>query len=115
MSATDALSRSPLMRAQLLLRGSSFSIQTRVQEKNMKTLRKLASILVLALMLSLPAFAGQLDTPPCAQPAPGQLDTPPCQGSAPSDMATPSSTETAANMTYTEIATEVLENLLSIS
>ena len=82
----------------------------------MKTLRKLISVLVLALMLSLPAFAGQLDTPPCAQPAPGQLDTPPCQGTAPGDMSGPSSslTATATDETFTEIATEVLQSMLSI-
>ncbi len=82
----------------------------------MKTLRKLASILVLTLMFVLPAFAGQLDTPPCAAPVPGQLDTPPCQGTATGDLSGPSnsSTATATDETLAEIATEVLESLLSI-
>ncbi len=83
----------------------------------MKTLRKLTSVLVLTLMLGLPAFAGQLDTPPCAPPAPGQLDTPPCQGTAPGDTSEPpsvSSILTATDETVTEIATEVLKSLLSI-
>jgi hypothetical protein len=80
----------------------------------MKTLRKLTSVLALLLVLGLPVFAGQMDTPPCAAPVPGQMDTPPCQGSAPGDMGTPSATETAADVTLTEITTEVLENLLSI-
>jgi len=71
---------------------------------------------VLTLMLGLPAFAGQLDTPPCAPPVPGQLDTPPCQGAAPADMGDPSNSWTAmtASGTFTEIATEIIERMLSI-
>jgi hypothetical protein len=82
----------------------------------MKTLRKTASVLVLTLVLGLPAFAGQTDTPPCAPPVPGQTDTPPCGGGAPGDSGTPtvSSTATAADEAFTEIVTEVLESMLSI-
>ena len=80
----------------------------------MKTLRKLTSVLVLTLVLVLPAFAGELQTPPCAPPVPGELQTPPCQGTAPSDAGQPPSTVAEAEVTFTEIATEVLESLLSI-
>jgi hypothetical protein len=82
----------------------------------MKTLRKLASVLALTLVLVLPAFAGQLETPPCAQPAPGQLETPPCQGIAQGNMGGSSnlSTATAADEAFTEVMTEVLEGMLSI-
>jgi len=82
----------------------------------MKTLSKLASVLALTLVLGLPAFAGQTDTPPCPPPEPGQTDTPPCGGVAPGDLGTPtiSSTATAADETFTEIVTEVLESMLSI-
>ena len=89
----------------------------------MKTLCKLASVLVLTLVLGLPAYAGQTDTPPCPPPEPGQTDTPPCQV-APGDMGDPSnlstataanlSTATAADEAFTEIMTEVLESMLSI-
>jgi hypothetical protein len=81
----------------------------------MKTLRKLASALVLALALVVPSFAGQLDSPPCPQPIPGQLDSPPCQGTAPGNMSgSPnSSTATAPDEAFTEIMTEVLESMLS--
>ena len=81
----------------------------------MKTLRKLTSVILLALVLGLPAFAGQTDTPPCPPPEPGQTDTPPCQA-APGDMSTPtiSSTASAADETFTEIVTDVLESMLSI-
>ena len=82
----------------------------------MKTLRKLSSILVLTLVLALPGFAGQLETPPCPPPQPGQLETPPCQGTAPSDTNDPSdsSTATTVDQTFTEMATELLESMLSI-
>ena len=82
----------------------------------MKTLSKLTSVLALTLVLGLPAFAGQTDTPPCPPPEPGQTDTPPCGGVAPGDSGTPTvpSTATAADETFTEIVTEVLESMLSI-
>lgn len=82
----------------------------------MKTLRKLTSVILLALVLGLPAFAGQTDTPPCAPPEPGQTDTPPCQGATSGDLGTPtvSSTATAADEALTEIVTDVLASMLSI-
>jgi hypothetical protein len=82
----------------------------------MKTLRKLASVFVLTLVLVLPAFAGQTETPPCAEPVPGQMETSPCQGTAPSDAGDPSNSSTTltADATFTEIATELLESVLSI-
>jgi hypothetical protein len=82
----------------------------------MKTLRKLASVLVLTLVLVVPSFAGQLESPPCPQPVPGQLESPPCQETAPGNMGDPanSSTATAADEAFTEIMTEVLESMLSI-
>jgi hypothetical protein len=80
----------------------------------MKTLRKLSSVLVLTLVLVLPAFAGQLETPPCAEPVPGQLETPPCQGTSPGDMGTPTSTATTADVTLAEVATQIVESMLSI-
>jgi hypothetical protein len=82
----------------------------------MKTLRKLASVLVLTLVFVLPAFAGQLETPPCAAPVPGQIETPPCQQRASGDMGGPSNllTITATDEAFTEIATDVLQSMLSI-
>jgi hypothetical protein len=82
----------------------------------MKTLRKLSSVIVLTLVLGLPGFAGQVETPPCPMPEPGQVETPPCQGTAPDDMSGLSNSPTAmaANSTLTEIATDALESMLSI-
>jgi hypothetical protein len=106
------------MLALVLVQRFALSAQTLVhyQEKNMKTLRKLSGVLVLTLILGLPALAGELQTPPCAQPAPGELQTPPCQGAAAGDTGDPSNSWTAmtANPTFTEIATEIMENMMSI-
>jgi hypothetical protein len=44
----------------------------------MKDLRKLGAAVALTCVLGVTAFAGQLETPPCAPPEPGQLETPPC-------------------------------------
>ena len=81
----------------------------------MKTLRKLASVPVLTLLIALPAFAGQLESPPCPQPAPGQLESPPCQEIARGNLGGPSnsSTATGADEAFTEIMTELLESMLS--
>jgi hypothetical protein len=111
-------SESSLRRPKFFLSSSFFQVKHPVhdQEKNMKTLRKLASVLVLTLVLGLSALAGQTDTPPCATPVPGQTDTVPCQPTAPGDMGDPSnsSTATAADAAFTEIMTEVLKSMLSI-
>lgn len=44
----------------------------------MKTLRRLSTAVVLTLLISLTAFAGETLTPPCAPPEPGEVLTPPC-------------------------------------
>ena len=79
----------------------------------MKTLRMLASALVLTLVLVLPAFAGQTEGPPCAVAEPGQTEGPPCQEIAPGNTGGPSNSSTATDETFTEIMTEVLESMLS--
>ena len=82
----------------------------------MKTFSKLASVLALTLVLGLPAFAGQTDTPPCGSPEPGQTDTPPCQLTPPGDTGGPTNSPpaTAADEAFTEIITEMLQSMLSI-
>jgi len=51
----------------------------------MKNFRRLCFAIVLAAMFTVPALAGQLETPPCMDPGqtdtpPGQIETPPCGG-----------------------------------
>ena len=84
----------------------------------MNKLRRLTSVVVLTLLLGLTVFAGETQTPPCAEPIPGETQTPPCVA-APGDVDTPtvSSTASAASETFalvTEVAADVLESMLSI-
>lgn len=82
----------------------------------MKILRKIGATVVLTSVLAVSALAGEIPTPPCANPAPGQIDTPPC-AAAPGDMETPALTSTfgdvgtpmVANdeMSFSKIATDV--------
>lgn len=49
----------------------------------MKNFRRLCFAIVLAAMFTVPALAGQLETPPCTNPGqietpPGETQTPPC-------------------------------------
>ena len=62
----------------------------------MKNLKRLSAAAVLTFVLSLSAFAGETDTPPCAPPEPGQLETPPCAAAPLSadDSAAPGQTDT---------------------
>ena len=46
----------------------------------MKNLKRLGAMVVLTLVFSLSAFAGETSTPPCAPPEPGETSTPPCTG-----------------------------------
>lgn len=87
----------------------------------MKNLRKLGAAFVLAFVLAMPAFAGEVLTPPCATPEPGEVLTPPCS-SAPGDMGGPGvtattpgdTTVTSGDTSFTEIATDVVLNILSL-
>ena len=90
----------------------------------MRNLRKLSAATVLTLAFTLSAFAGEVLTPPCANPAPGQVDTPPC-AAAPGDMDTLGLTSTTSGdmstptvatdeTLFSKIAADVLLNLLPL-
>lgn len=90
----------------------------------MKNLKKLLAVALLTLVLGLSAFAGETQTPPCAQPDPGETQTPPC-AAAPGDMGTPAAPSAAPSdigtpaltnneTSLTEIAADVLQNVLSL-
>ena len=51
----------------------------------MNSLKRLTAAVVLTFVLGLSAFAGEVETPPCAPPDPGILDTPPCAAQPASD------------------------------
>jgi hypothetical protein len=62
----------------------------------MKNLKRLSAAVVLTLVLGLSAFAGEVNTPPCAPPDPGIMETPPCAAAplSPDDSAAPGQTDT---------------------
>jgi hypothetical protein len=89
----------------------------------MKHLRKFGAAVILAFALTTFAFAGQIETPPCANPAPGQIETPPC-AAASADMGTATSSSSttsglraslvAHETSFSKIAADVLLNLLPL-
>ncbi|MDX6446111.1 MAG: hypothetical protein QOH71_3185 [Blastocatellia bacterium] len=44
----------------------------------MKNLKRLGVALALTFVLGVSAFAGEVNSPPCATPDPGEISTPPC-------------------------------------
>jgi hypothetical protein len=61
----------------------------------MRNLKRLGAAIALMFVLGLSAFAGVMETPPCAPPDPGIMETPPCVGRTSSDGSTvPGQTET---------------------
>jgi hypothetical protein len=90
----------------------------------MKPVQRLGGAVVLTCLLALSAFAGQVETPPCASPAPGQVETPPCV-IAPGDIDTPGFTSPASTSLATprvassetwlaEIAADLFLNFLPL-
>ncbi len=88
----------------------------------MKKLRKLGTALLLTLVLSLVAFGGQVEPPPCAAPVPGQVDTPPCatasgdlsssNSSSSGDLSTPM--ELNSETSFVNFAADLLLNFLPL-
>jgi len=60
----------------------------------MTNLKKLGAAVVLTVVLSLSAFAGDMNSPPCTPPEPGQIPTMPCAAAqpAPDDPTAPGET-----------------------
>ena len=46
----------------------------------MKNLKRLVATVLLTCVLGLSAFAGEMNSPPCAPPEPGETHGPPCSG-----------------------------------
>ena len=84
----------------------------------MKSLKRFSVSTVLTLVLAASAFAGEIQTPPCAPPEPGQTQAPPCATaqSAPDDSATPGQPETMASasdaVSLGDFAVDVLQSVL---
>ncbi|PYS24070.1 MAG: hypothetical protein DMF72_07100 [Acidobacteria bacterium] len=84
----------------------------------MKTLKRLSLTAALTTVLAVSAFAGEIQTPPCAPPEPGETHSPPCATaqSAPDDSATPGQPETMASasdaVSLGDFAVDVLQSVL---
>jgi hypothetical protein len=87
-----------------------------VKEKTLKNLRKLSTAVLLTLVLAVAAFAGEVNTPPCAPPDPGETQAPPCAAAQPSsdDSAAPGemSTPPASNAVDILAVVDAAINLL---
>src|SRR6266403_1315945 len=89
---------------------------TNLKEKNMKNLRRLGAAVVLTFVLGLSAFAGEVETPPCASPVPGEVETPPCARQMALDdsvirgeTAIPPTSNTGAEFSTTQAAIDILQ------
>jgi hypothetical protein len=86
----------------------------------MKILKTLGVSAVLTLVLAVGAFAGEMQSPPCASPEPGEMQSPPCATaqSAPDDSATPGQTDTPPSasdtVSFADVAVDVLQSVLTI-
>ena len=85
----------------------------------MKDLKRLGAAVALTLVLGISAFAGDIQSPPCAPTDPGIIQTPPCSdGQAASDPAapgiilTPPAASAVSESSLAEVAISLLESLL---
>jgi hypothetical protein len=92
---------------------SRLNLQPTIQEKTMKTLRKLGMVVALTLMLGTYALAGTIETPP------GTIETPPTPQSTPATGITetpPSTIQSASTATdpVVDIVLGLLQGALSL-
>ena len=82
----------------------------------MKNLKGLGAAIALTIVLSLTAFAGEMNAPPCAPPDPGIMETPPCaaaplspdDSAAPGDILTPPASDTVGILSVVDAAMNLL-------
>jgi hypothetical protein len=60
--------------------------KNRIGEKTMKTIKAICTATVLALTLSVSAFAGDISSPGALSPSPGEIGTPDTVAAAPSTL-----------------------------
>ena len=83
----------------------------------MKNLKLLGSSVTLLCVLSMTAFAGETNSPPCA---PGETNSPPCAAAqvipddsvAPGATNSPRASNSGAEYSIAEAATDLLQNVL---
>jgi len=82
----------------------------------MKNLKRLSAAVVLTFVLGVSAFAGDVQTPPCAPPDPGIMETPPCSAAplspdgstAPGDILTPPASDAVDMLAVVDAAMNLL-------
>ena len=86
----------------------------------MKILKTFSVSAVLTLVLAVAAFAGEMQSPPCAPPEPGEMQSPPCETaqSAPDDSVTPGQTSAPPSssdaVSLGDVAVDVVQSVLMI-
>jgi hypothetical protein len=82
----------------------------------MKNLKRLGVAFALTLVLGVSAFAGEVNSPPCAPPDPGITETPPCaaaplssdDSTAPGQVDTPPASNTVDILAVVDAAMNLL-------
>lgn len=82
----------------------------------MKNLKRLGVSFTLISVLAVAAFAGEIPTGPCAQPAPGEIPTGPCAAaqmtSGDSETSAAPASNAADTLSVTEVALDLLQSVL---
>jgi hypothetical protein len=86
----------------------------------MKNLKRIGLCVTLVCVLATVAFAGTVNSPPCAPPEPGTVNSPPCAAAqmTPEDSVAPGETQSppASNAgdaaSVTELAVDLLQSVL---
>ena len=86
----------------------------------MKNLKRLGVSATLMFVLSVVAFAGETQSPPCAPPDPGETQSPPCAAAqmtpndsvAPGETNAPPASNAADASSVTEVALDLLHSVL---
>jgi len=88
----------------------------------MKNLKRLGVSATLMFVLSVVAFAGETQSPPCAPPDPGETQSPPCASAqmtpvesvAPGETNAPPTSNVGDASSVTEAALDLLQTVLSL-
>jgi len=86
----------------------------------MKNLKRLGVSATLLFVLSVVAFAGETQSPPCAPPEPGETQSPPCAAAqmtgddslAPGETNSPPAINAGDPSSVTEVALDLLQSVL---
>ncbi len=86
----------------------------------MKNLKRLGVSATLMFVLSVVAFAGETQSPPCAPPEPGETQSPPCAAAqmipgdslAPGETSAPPASNAGDGSSVTEVALDLLQSVL---